>query len=109
MRVLLDQGTPAPIRRSLEGHEVRTSREQGWSRFANGELLKAAEDAGFDVLLTTDQNMRYQQNLKGPKIAIVVLGKARWRLIKVALAQVSVAVNAATPGSYTEVEIPGRA
>jgi len=53
--------------------------------------------------------MRYQQNLKGRKIAIVVLGKARWRLIKVALAQVSVAVNAATPGSYTEVEIPGRA
>lgn len=109
MRVLLDQGRPAPIRRSLEGHEVRTSREQGWSRFANGELLKAAEDAGFDVLLTTDQNMRYQQNLKGRKIAIVVLGKARWRLIKVGLAQVSVAVNAATPGSYAEVEIPGRA
>jgi hypothetical protein len=70
-------------------------------------LLTAAETAGFDVLLTTDKNIRYQQNLTYRKIAIVVLGKGRWRLIKPMLAEVTAAVNAATAGSYTEVDIPG--
>jgi hypothetical protein len=73
MRVLFDQGTPLPIRRFLHSHRIRTSSEQGWSKLTNGDLLNAAEDAGFDVLLTTDQNIRYQQNLVGRKIAIVAL------------------------------------
>jgi hypothetical protein len=77
MRILFDQGTPVPIRRFLQSHQIRTSREQAWSRLANGDLLNAAEDAGFDVLLTTDQNIRYQQNLVGRKIAIVVLSKGQ--------------------------------
>src|SRR5437016_7732191 len=68
MRILFDQGTPVQIRRSLEAHTVKTSREQGWSTLANGELLRVAEEAGFDVLLTTDKNMRYQQNLEGRRI-----------------------------------------
>ena len=72
----------------------------------NGELLQAAETAGFDVLLTTDRNIRYQQNLTGRTIAIVVLGKARWRLIRNNLPAISAAVEAATPGSFIEVEIP---
>jgi len=109
MRVLFDQGTPVQIRRSLKEHVVKTAWEQGWSRMENGELLRAAEEAGFDVLLTTDQNIRYPQNLTGRKIAIVVLAKARWRLIKPAVDRVSAAVNDAKPGSYTEVEIPRRA
>lgn len=72
----------------------------------NGELLNVAEAGGFDVLVTTDQNLAYQQNLTGRRLAIVVLGKGRWSLIKQQVTQVVAAVNAATPGSFTEVEIP---
>lgn len=80
---------------------------QGWDRLTNGELLAAAEEAGFDVLLTTDKNIRYQQNLTGRKIAVVVLGKGRWRLIRPSIPQIVAAVNAAKPGTFAEVEIPG--
>ena len=72
----------------------------------NGLLLDAAEAAGFELLLTTDKNIRYQQNLAGRRIAIVVLGQARWPIVRIHVAHVVAAVNAATPGSYTEVEIP---
>jgi hypothetical protein len=91
----------------LQAIFVKETREQGWDRLTNGELLNAAEQAGFDVLLTTDKNLRYQQNLKARKLAIVVLGKGRWRLIIPHLFKVVEAVNAAKPGTYTEVEIPG--
>src|SRR5271165_4913147 len=107
MLILLGNGTPRGVAQSLEGHTVKESREQGWDELSNGELLTAAEAAGFEVLVTTDKNIRHQQNLAGRKIAIVVLGKGRWRLIKPMLANVSAAVNAATQGSYTEVNIPG--
>ena len=63
MRVLFDQGTPVPLRHSLAEPEVTTAYELGWSTLKNGELLEAAEDAGFEVLVTTDLNLRYQQNL----------------------------------------------
>jgi hypothetical protein len=72
MLVLFDQGTPLGIRFSLPEHTVKTAREQEWSTLLNGELLRAAEDAGFDVLLTTDKNLPYQQNLKGRKLAVAV-------------------------------------
>jgi hypothetical protein len=72
----------------------------------NGDLLTVAEAAGFEVLVTTDKNLRYQQNLAGRKLAVVVLGKGRWSLIKPHVAQIVAAVNAATPGSFAEVEIP---
>ena len=95
-----------PIRWHLPAHQVVTAFEQGWSTLRNGELLSAAEAGGFDVLLTTDTNLRYQQNLANRAIAIVVLGRARWPRIKPVVARVAAAVEAATPGSYTEVEIP---
>lgn len=107
MLVLFDNGTPRGIARELRGHTVKESRAQGWDELRNGELLDVAEAAGFDLLLTTDQNICYQQNLTGRKIAIVVLGKGRWRLIRPMLAQVVAAVDAARPGSYTEADIPG--
>jgi hypothetical protein len=69
---------------------------------------RIAEEGGFDVLLTTDKNMRYQQNFAGRRIAVVVLGNGLWPLVKPMLQQVAAAVNAARPGSYTEVEIPSR-
>jgi hypothetical protein len=107
MLILFDNGTPRGIARALRGHTVKECRAQGWDTFHNGELLDAAEAAGFELLMTTDKNLRYQQNLSVRKIAVVVLGKGRWRLIKPMLAQIAVAIDAATPGSYTEVEIPG--
>jgi hypothetical protein len=106
MRILFDHGTPSGIARSLADHEVTEAIERGWGRISNGELLTTAEAAGFDLLLTTDKNLRYQQNLTGRKIAIVVLGNSAWRMVRKHLDRVSAAVNEATPGSYTEVEIP---
>jgi hypothetical protein len=106
MRILFDQGTPVQIRRFLQGHAIRTAREQGWSTLANGDLLRVAEEASFDVFLTTDKNLRYQQNLAGRTIAVIVLGNGLWPLVKPLLPQVVAAVEAAKPGSYTEVEIP---
>jgi hypothetical protein len=106
MLVLYDNGTPRGVAGPLRGHKVATPDPLG-ATFFDGELLDDAEAAGFEVLLTTDKNLRYQQNLSIRKIAVVVLGKGRWRLIKPMLPQVAAAVNAATPGSYTEVEIPG--
>jgi hypothetical protein len=106
MRILFDQATPVPIRPYLEGHIVRTAAQQGWDRLKNGELLAAAEQAGFDLLLTTDKNMRYQQNLARRKIAVVVLGRQQWPQLRPHVQRVVEAVNAAKPGSFTEVEIP---
>ncbi len=74
MRVLFDQATPVPIRRFLTGHTVRTAAEEHWEMLKNGDLLTVAEHAGFEVFLTTDKNIRYQQNLTGRTIAIVVIG-----------------------------------
>jgi hypothetical protein len=108
MRVLFDHGTPRGIARSLENHTVREAKAEGWDTLSNGELLKAAEDAGFDVLVTTDKNLRYQQNLAARKIAVVVLGKARWQLIKPVVPQVLAAIEAAQPGTFAVVQIPDR-
>ena len=106
MRILFDQGTPVPLRRFLSGHDVATAYERGWSAVTNGDLIRLAEQEGFELLITTDTHLRYQQNLTNRAIAIVVLGKARWPRIKPVIARVAVAVDAATPGSYSEVEIP---
>ena len=106
MRILFDHGTPSGIAKALSGHEVTEAIERGWNRISNGELLQIAEAAGFELLLTTDKRIRYQQNLTGRKIAIVVLGNSTWRVVRLYLERVAVAVNAATPGSYAEVDIP---
>jgi hypothetical protein len=106
MRVLFDQGTPVGIRHVLEGHFVRTAHEEGWSTLQNGELLESAEDAGFDVLVTTDTSLPHQQNLTGRKLAVVILSKNRWKLIKSKLAEITAAVTSAKPGTFSVVEIP---
>ena len=106
MRILFDQATPVPIRTHLKGHEVRTAAQQGWDTLKNGELLAAAEADGFDVLLTTDKNMPYQQNLAGRKIAVVVLGLQQWPSLRPNVERVVEAIKAAKPGSYTQVEFP---
>jgi predicted nuclease of predicted toxin-antitoxin system len=107
MLILFDNGTPRTLARYLiDHHAVTEARARGWEESENGELLNQAEAAGFEVLVTTDKNLSYQQNLTGRKIAVVVLGKGRWTLIKPYVAHVVAAVNAATPGSFAEVEIP---
>jgi len=106
MRILFDHGTPAPLIPFLEGHTVTKAKEMGWERLVNGELLKAAEEAGFEVLLRTDKNMASQQNLKTRTIAIVVLGNSQWRIVQRYVRRIAASVNAAPPGSYVEVEIP---
>ena len=107
MLILFDQGTPVGIRQFLPEHHVKTAREQGWSTLLNGELLRAAEEAGFDALLTTDTSLPYQQDLKGRELAVVILNKNRWKLIRPMLPQIAAAIASATPGNYTVVEIPG--
>ena len=106
MRILFDQGVPRGLAASLRGHDVTEARKLKWESVSNGELLKLAEGAGFDLLLTTDKNVRYQQNLADRKISIVVLGNSPWWLVRQHLDAIAAAVNAATPGSYTDVEIP---
>ena len=106
MRTLFDKNAPYPLRRYLSPHFVQTAAELGWGLLENGDLLRAAEDAGFDVMVTADQNIRYQQNLAGRSIALVVLGSNRWRYIRDHLASITAAVNAAQPGSYFFIDVP---
>lgn len=107
MLILFDPGTPRGLARALPGHSVTEAKARGWDRLNNGDLLNVAEEAAFDLLFTTDQRIRYQQNLTGRRIAIVVLsGSTRWSRVRLHLERIAAAVNAATPGSYAEVEIP---
>ena len=94
MLILLDNNAPRGLVRALAGHTVIEARERGWATLKNGELLSEAEQAGFDILVTADKNIRYQQNLAGRKVAIVVLTQLRWRLVCKRLSEVASAVNA---------------
>jgi|SRR6516225_7433082 len=96
MLVLFDQGTPVPIRPFLKEHTVQTTPERGWDTLENGELLTAAEAAGFDVLVTPDKNIHYKQNLTVRRIALFVLGNPRWPILRLYVERVATAVNAAT-------------
>ena len=108
MRILFDQGAPVPIAAYLREHSVRTARQEGWDTLANGDLLRVAEAAGFEVLLTTDNSLAYQQNLQGRKIAIVVITLNRWRLVQRMIRKIVAAINAAEPGSYTLIDVPSK-
>jgi hypothetical protein len=105
--ILFDHGAPRGVARALQGHTIITARARGWERLSNGALLKVAEEAAVDLLFTADRRIRYQQNLAGRKIALVVLtGTTKWSRVRWHLERIAAAVNAATPGSYSEVEIP---
>ncbi len=108
MRILFDQGTPVPLRGLLTQHQVSTAYELGWARLTNGNLLDAAEREAFEVLVTTDKNLKYQQNLSLRQIAIVVLFSTSWPRIKQEVTAVLHAVDKAVPGSYTEVLFPNQ-
>lgn len=106
MRILLDQGVPVPLRKHLIPHAVRTAYEQGWSTLKNGDLLAAAEREGFDALLTTDQNLKYQQKLTGRRITIVVLSTTSWPRIEKSVSNVVSALSEVAMGGFVEVAIP---
>ena len=106
MRIVFDQGTPAPLRHLLTGHAVITAYERGWSTLENGELIHAAEVEGFDVLVTTDTSLKYQQNLAIRRVAIVVLTTTSWPRIRLAAETIRTAIASSAAGSYTEVEVP---
>lgn len=105
MLILFDHVTPQGIVRALSGHTVAKAKDRGWDTLSNGDLLAAAEQAGFDVLVTADKNMRYQQNLAGRGIALVVLSTPQWPIVKLHLERIAAAVNTATPGGYIEVNL----
>jgi uncharacterized protein (DUF433 family) len=105
LKVLFDQGTPAPLRRALTAHVVETAYERGWSELQNGALVSAAEEADFEVFVTTDKNLKYQQNLAERRLAIVVLLSTSWPRIQNVLPSVVAAVADASPGSYQEVSV----
>jgi hypothetical protein len=106
MKILFDNGTPWPIAKRLAGHEVTFARRIGWHELKNGELIQQAEDAGYDLLISTDKNIRYQQNLGGRKIALIVLGNSQWPQVQLRLDEIAAAVESCAPGEYIEVEIP---
>lgn len=104
MRILFDQGTPAPLRDFLPTHRVDTAYEMGWSTLDNGDLLGVAEDSGFELFLKTDKNLRYQQNLPVRRIAILVLPTTRWPQIRLHTGEIVAAVNNTKPGGYRELD-----
>jgi predicted nuclease of predicted toxin-antitoxin system len=106
MKLLFDQGTPVPLRNHLPNHIVEIAYEKGWSNLKNGHLLTLAEAEGFDVLVTTDQNLRYQQNLSGRRISVLVLLTTNWPRIKKDVALVVYAIDSLHPGSYEEIDFP---
>jgi len=102
VRVLFDQGTPVPLRNYLGEHEVATAAEMGWSRLSNGELLDAAEKQ-FDLLITTDQAFRTQQNLAGRTLAVLVLPFASWPRLKPNAEKIVSRVTALRAGGCSEL------
>lgn len=106
MRILFDKNVAVPLRRFLVGHDVRRSDRLAWGQLKNGALLNAAEEAGFDVVVTADQNIAYQQNLTERKIALVVLGAGNWPIVRNHTAEIAAAVDVATPNSYVFIEMP---
>ena len=104
MRVLLDQNVPRPLARLLVGHDVRRAADMGWSELKNGVLLRAAEDEGFEVLLSGDKTIAYEQNMTGRKIAVVSMSDNHWGIVRDHVDVIARAIDVATPGTVTAVE-----
>lgn len=111
MKVIFDNSTPAPLAAFLIGHEIKMCPKLGWARLGNGELLTAAEAAGFELMISADQSLKYQQNLTERSIALIVLGSNDWSIVRNYAAVVAACADAATPNSYVFIEMPtsGRA
>ncbi len=106
MRVLFDKNVPYGTRQFLSSHQVETVDDRGWALISNGELLKVAEAGSFDVVVTADQNIVYQQNLKDRQIALVVLGSNIWPIVRNHETSIREQVDTAVPGSYAFIPMP---
>ena len=102
MKILFDHGTPVPLRRELPGHEISTAYEMGWAKLSNGRLLAEAEKS-FAAFITTDKNLRYQQNFAGRTLAVLVLPTTSWPEIQKHTPKIAVAVAALQPGDFIEL------
>jgi len=105
MRVLLDENLPQKLRLHLGQHEVMTTAYRGWAGWSNGQLVSAADEAGFDVLITADQGLNYQQNLVGRKLALLVLSTNKNSLVLAGVAKILAAIDAIQPGGFIFVEL----
>ena len=105
MKVLFDANTPAPLARFLRGHEVVRADQMGWQGLENGALLDAAEQAGFDLLLTCDQNVQYQQNFTNRKLALVILSSNHWPTLRRVAARIATAVDFVQTGQIVKVDL----
>lgn len=105
MRILFDQGTPAPLRHYLTNHDVDTVYELGWSALANGDLLNAAVQNSYQLFVTTDQNLVHQQSLPRGDLAILVLLTTSWPRIQQQAEQVRRVVDNIEPGEYREFHV----
>jgi hypothetical protein len=103
LKVIFDQNVPRPLARFLGNHQVFRAAELDWSELRNGDLLRAAEEAGFDVLLTADRNLSYQQNLKGRKLAIVVLPSGQWPEVEPHVPLIVAAIDSSEPGGFVDL------
>ena len=103
MRILFDNNTPRPLRRYLTEHTVDTADEKGWARIRNGDLLDSAESDGYDVLITADQSMRYQQNMASRQVAVMVLLSNRWPRVQLRIEEIRDALAGMSPGEVREV------
>ena len=106
MRILFDQGVPAPLRGYLAEYTVSTAYERGWATLRNGDLLVAAELSGFEVFVTTDKNLSYQQNITGRRLAIVILGTTSWPRIERHTERIVTAIVQSASGAFTEIDVP---
>jgi hypothetical protein len=106
LRILCDKNVHFGVLRFLAGQRVQTVVELNWPQLENGELLKAAEEVAYDVLVTCDQNIEHQQNLTGRNLALVVLGSNIWPIVRNYEIAIANAVQAASPGSYEFIEMP---
>jgi hypothetical protein len=107
MKIIFDHSTPAPLARFLTGHAVSFCSTLGWAQVSNGELLSAAEEAGFELMITCDQNIKYQQNLSNRRISLIVLGSNKWKtVVRRHVEEIIASVSAAKPNSYVFIEMP---
>ena len=105
MRILFDHNTPLPLRRYLLEHVVDTANEKGWSELINGDLLDNAEEGGYEIVITADQSMSYQQNLARRQIAVVVLLSNRWPDVQTRIDEIRAVLEEVQQGEVREVPI----
>ncbi|HZQ51268.1 MAG TPA: hypothetical protein VFB14_03675 [Bryobacteraceae bacterium] len=106
LRILFDKNVPYPLKRYLANCQVKMAEDEGWDRISNGELIACAEEAGYHILLTCDQNLSYQQNLTHRRISLVVLGSNIWPGVELRIEEITAELERAVPGSFEFVEIP---